>query len=255
MIGHSPQALHAVDTGHVFRVGRSRNTSGSGAGRAHGGGFTIIELLVVIAIIAILAGLLFPALSGARKKARQINCASSLKNVGALLVLYASNHEGWYPSAWNTVSNNNTHWTAALIKEFPGEKETILYGCPSRTDNAAGSYAMNDFAEVIYRMEFSPAINEAFGGKWTSSHAVKPGSSGNLRSSSLLFIADHGSNGGNSGWTHPVLRSIDSWEGGSGDPAIPDFRHPDNKKNVLFFDFHIEVVGVDGLDDNLLRVP
>ena len=79
--------------------------------------FTLIELLIVIAIIAILAGMLLPALNAAREKARTISCVANFGTIGKSAMMYSDDNGGWLVPRFNDLKNEpgsgrTTWWNA-----------------------------------------------------------------------------------------------------------------------------------------------
>ena len=95
-------------------------------------GFTLIELLVVIAIIAILAGMLLPALAKAKEKGKSANCMSNLRQVSLAARIYGDDHEGRYCFTFQVRGDNVVRrgWFNFL---HPYQQSTNVILCPSKT--------------------------------------------------------------------------------------------------------------------------
>ena len=125
--------------------------------------FTLIEVLVVIAIIAVLAGLLLPALGVAKAKAKTISCLNQLKQFGVAAQMYAGDNAGvLVPNRLMTETNvwvtGNMKFAADAVnaellrrgKIFPYVNQVRLFRCPadvstSQSGERVRSYAMNSW--------------------------------------------------------------------------------------------------------------
>ena len=167
-------------------------------------GFTLTELLVVVAIIAMVAGLLLPALVGVRQQSMTLRCLATVKHLCASLQLYANQNKGLYPpnnrydskfsatANWYDVDRIGPYTKAIVVVANPSPGYSALGGpkfvCPS-DDNSLRSYAMNVWASSS--VDASTYNVPAQGALWR-------GSGQHVLSSRIILVAERWSSSGSS---------------------------------------------------------
>ncbi len=229
-------------------------------------GFTLVELLVVIGIISLLIAMLLPALNKARQQAKQVQCASNMRQIGQALMMYATQNKGNLPPSQMYIPGDpdpgSGQWQVTLCNQhyLPAKAYQPTLGsnvlvCPSSTvivsdkhDPLQGNYSANQYLFGYYNGALAPYDGSGGAPNWRNKMTgVKPA---RVKDPASRIMVVEG------GYYYLIAAYVTApqtnfyyvsgvstnkavaWPGTFGGDAILG-RHPNKTINILFVDGHV----------------
>lgn len=219
---------------HSCNAGRTKHTC-----------FTLIELLVVIAIIAILAGMLLPALGKAKEHSKTSNCQNNLRQIGTFCTMYASDQNDYLVSG-KTKAGAAPYWWMKVSDYKPWglgyvQWRSKVFHCPSQQYNDTMWSLGNSNPKSVVNYSYTSKISETY-----KSSSIK-------RRASTVMTAMDGNVRAASG-SYYIYGTITYVRYLPGQPIIAgqDWPLPIHGKmnSHLFFDGHVDAVNPHHTTDN-----
>lgn len=205
--------------------------------------FTIIELLTVIAIIAILAGLIMPAVQSAREKAKTAACMSNQGQTSKFITEYINSNNNFLISGTGSTNADPT-WAKALFDKNI-LKDSKVVRCPSMIYPSANGTTQNEIEtelDNVYGVAYT-TNNDGFDFRGTKYFINQNGDS--VAPNSLALGGCSGSQDDAS----PVMRF------GSGTAGAPPVGIHKGDVNIFFYDGHVETMGRTAIQTKYYPVP